>query len=55
MLGSGKAPVSYDLPLWELSDVLLDRRRVQFGGNDDDRLIGEEELWTLVVKVYEVV
>ena len=29
-----------DLPLWELSEVLLERRRVEFGGNDDDHLRG---------------
>ena len=36
MLGPGEAPVLNDLPLWELAEVLLDRRWVEFGGNDDD-------------------
>ena len=36
MLGPGEAPVLNDLPLWELAEVLLERRRVEFGGNDDD-------------------
>ena len=30
----------YDLPLWDLEDILIERRRVKFGGNDDDHLRG---------------
>ena len=40
MLGPGEDPVLNDLPLWELADVLLERRRVEFSGNDDDHLRG---------------
>ena len=40
MLGQGEAPVLNDLPLWELAEVLLERRRVEFGGNGDDHLKG---------------
>ena len=40
MLGTSKAPVLNDLPLWELAEVLLGRRRVEFGVNDDDYLRG---------------
>ena len=43
------------LPLWDLAEVLLERRRVKFGGNDDGHLRGEEALHTLVVKMEEVV
>ena len=40
MLGPGEAPVLNDLPLWDLVEVLLERRRVEFGGNNDDHLRG---------------
>ena len=35
--------------------MLLERRRVEFGGNDDDHLRREEALRASVVKVDEVV
>ena len=38
MLGPSEAPVLKYLPLWDLAEVLLERRRVEFGGNDDDNL-----------------
>ena len=34
ILGPGKSPLLNDLTLWELAEVLLNRRRVEFGGND---------------------
>ena len=40
MLGPGAAPVLNDLPLLELAEVLLEIRRVEFGGNDDGHLRG---------------
>ena len=51
----GKSPLLNDLPLWELSEVLLKRRRMEFGGNDNDHLRGGEALQASVVKVEEVV
>ena len=55
MLGPGEAPVLNDLHLWDLSEVLIKRRRVELGGNDDDHIGGEEELLASVVNVEEVV
>ena len=43
MLGPGEAPVSNDLPLWDLEEVLLERRRVELGGNDGDHLRGRRQ------------
>ena len=40
-----------DVTLWELTEVLLYRRRVDFGGNDDNHIEGEGALWLSVVKV----
>ena len=54
MLGPGEASVLNDLPLCELSEVLLRRRRVKFSGNDDNRLRGEEALRESAIKVEEV-
>ena len=55
MLGPGDSLVLNKLPLWELVKVLLERRSVDFGGNDDDNLKVEEALQALIVKVEEVV
>ena len=55
MIGTGKAPVLNDLPLWDMAEVLLERKRVEFSGNDDRNLRGEEALRASVVKVEEVV
>ena len=55
LLGPGEAPVLNDLPLWDLAEVLPERRRVEFSGNDDDHLRGEEALRASVIKVEEVV
>ena len=55
IIGTGKSPVLNDLPLWDLAEVLLERRRVYFGGNDDNHLRGEDALRVSVVKVEEVV
>ena len=55
MIGTDKAPVLNDLPLWYLVEVPLERRRVEFGGNDDNHLRGEEALRVSLVKVEEVV
>ena len=38
MLGPGDAPVLNGLPLWEMTEVLLESRRVEFDGNDDDHI-----------------
>ena len=40
MLGPRESPVLNDLHLWYLAEVLLKRRRVEFGGNDDSHLRG---------------
>ena len=40
MLGTGEAPVCNDLLLWDLAELLLYRRRVEFNGNDDEHLRG---------------
>ena len=40
MIGPDKAPFLNDLPLWDLSEVLLESRRVEFGGNNNDHLRG---------------
>ena len=53
--GPGEAPVLNDLPLWELVEVLLERRIVEFGDNDDDHHRRGEALRASVVKVEEVV
>ena len=38
MIGPCEAPVLNDLPLWEVAEVLLERRRLEFGGNGDNHL-----------------
>ena len=38
MIEPGKSAVFNDLPLWELAEVLLKKKSVEFGGNDDDHL-----------------
>ena len=55
MLGPSEAPLLNELPLWYLEEVLLEGRRVDFGGNDDDHLRGEDALQASVVEVGEVV
>ena len=55
MLGPSEAPVLNDLPLWELTKVLLERRRVEFGVNDNNHLRGEEALRASFVMLEEVV
>ena len=52
---SRRGPVLNYLPLWDLVDVLIKSRRVEFGGNDDGNLRGEEALWALDINVEEVV
>ena len=54
ILGPGEAPVLNDPPLWYLAEVLLNSRRVEFGGNDDDHLRREDSLQASVIKVEEV-
>ena len=40
LLGPGEVPVLNEIPHWELAKVLLGRRRVEFGVNDDDYIRG---------------
>ena len=35
MLEPGESPVLNDMTLWELAEVMIKSRRVEFGGNDD--------------------
>ena len=42
MIGPDEAPVVNELPLWDMSEVLLGRRRVEFRGNDDDHPRGRK-------------
>ena len=55
ILGPSESPVLNDRPLWDLAEVLLKRRRVEFGGSEDGHIRGEEALQASVVKVGEVV
>ena len=55
MIGTGKALVLNEPPFWDLEEVLLERMRVEFSGNDDNHLRGEEALRASIVKVEEVV
>ena len=38
MIGPYESPVLNNLPLWDLAEVLIERRRVDFNGNDDKYL-----------------
>ena len=44
LIGPSEASVLDHLPIWELVEVILDGRRAESGGNDDDHLRGEEPL-----------
>ena len=48
MLGPSEAPVLNELTLWDLKEVLLERRRVEFCVNDDDRLRGRMQCGRLL-------
>ena len=55
IIGPSKGPVLNKLPLWKLEKVLLKRRILESGGDDDDHIRGEEALRASVVEVEEVV
>ena len=55
MLGPGKAMVLNDLYLWDMSEVPLESRRVEFGSNDNEIIRGEDSLRVSLFKVEEVV
>ena len=40
MLGPRKTLVLNDLNLWDLAEVILERRRVEFSGHDDEHIRG---------------
>ena len=53
MLGPGESPVVNGLTLWGLVEDILEMRRVEFGGNDDNHIRLEEALWAPVFNVEE--
>ena len=51
IIGPGEAPVLNYLPLLDLLEVLLQRRRVESSGKYDNQLRGDEEMRALVINV----